>query len=69
VAVAEAVDVGVAVEVGLDDVGDDDVAVAVGVDVVAELLDVGVALPVLLEGVLLGDGLDVEVGVGVGDDE
>jgi hypothetical protein len=67
--VAEVVDVGVAVEVGLDDVGDDDVAVAVGVDVVTELLDVGVALPVLLEGVLLDDGLDVEVGVGVGDDE
>jgi hypothetical protein len=69
VAVAEAVDVGVAAEVGLDDVGDEVVAVVVGVDVVAELLDVGVALPVLLEGVLLGDGLDVEVGVGVGDDE
>jgi hypothetical protein len=65
VAVAEAVDVGVAVEVGLDDVGDEVVAVVVGVDVVAELLDVGVALPVLLEGVLLGE----EVDVGVGDDE
>ena len=52
-----------------DDVGDD-VAVAVAVavggdDVVAELLEVGVALPGVSDGVLLGDELDD----GVGDDE
>jgi hypothetical protein len=65
--VGEPLDVEVAVDDGVvDDVGDA-VAVAVGVDVdvVAELLEVGVALPVLLEGVLLGEELDD----GVGEDE
>jgi hypothetical protein len=61
--VGEPVEVAVAVEDGLDDkVGDE---LAVGVEVVVELLDVGVALLVVLEGVLLGEELDD----GVGDDE